>query len=377
MSVAVAEKSKTEQFSDKTLQIINNAALALMMSIGHRTGLFDTMADLPASTVDGIAQAAGLNERYVREWLGAMVTGGIVEYDAASELYRLPPEHAACLTRASSPNNVAVTSQWIAVLGSAEDAVVDAFRHGRGVPYSAYPRFHTVMAEESRQTVVDGLLNHILPLSRGLMDKLGAGIDALDIACGSGGAILSMAETFPQSRFTGVDLSAEAIAAGRAEVAARDLRNVTLVQADAAELWVEDTYHLITAFDAIHDQARPARVLERVYAALRPGGVFLMQDIAGHTKLSDNTKHLLGPFTYTISCMHCMSVSLAAGGPGLGAMWGREKALEMLTAAGFTNVRVAELPHDPINYYYVAVKPRLTRFTRFTRFRGSEVQGSA
>ena len=213
------------------------------------------------------------------------------------------------------------------------------------------------MAEESRQTVVEGLLTHILPLSYGLIGQLGSGIDVLDIACGSGGAVLAMAETFPLSRFTGVDLSAQAIAAGRAEVASRDVRNVTLVQADAAELWLEDTYHLITAFDAIHDQARPARVLERVYAALRPGGVFLMQDIAGHTKLADNTSHPLGPFTYTISCMHCMSVSLAAGGPGLGAMWGQEKATEMLAAAGFTDVRVTELPHDPINYYYVATKP--------------------
>ena len=104
------------------------------------------------------------------------------------------------------------------MLGSAEDAVVDAFRHGRGVPYSAYPRFHAVMAEESRQTVVEGLLNHILPLSYGLIGQLGAGIDVLDIACGSGGAVLAMAETFPLSRFTGVDMSAEAIAAGRAEV---------------------------------------------------------------------------------------------------------------------------------------------------------------
>ena len=167
MSVAAAEKSKAEQFNEKTLQIVNNAALALMMSIGHRTGLFDTMADLPASTAGSIAQAARLNERYVREWLGAMVTGGIVEYDAAADTYLLPPEHSACLTRASSPNNVAVTSQWVAVLGSAEDAVVEAFRHGRGVPYSAYPRLHVVMAEESRQTVVEGLLNHILPLVEG------------------------------------------------------------------------------------------------------------------------------------------------------------------------------------------------------------------
>jgi SAM-dependent methyltransferase len=357
MEIATLERSKAEQFSDRTLQIINDAALALMMSIGHRTGLFDTMAGLPASTARVIAQTARLNERYVREWLGAMVTGGIVEHDAELDTYRLPAEHAACLTRDSSPNNVAVTTQWIGVLGSAEDAVIDAFRHGRGVPYSAYPRFHAVMAEESRQTVVEGLLNHILPLSYGLIGHLGSGIDVLDIACGSGGAVLALAETFPLSRFTGIDLSAEAIAAGRAEVAARDVRNITLVQADAAELWLEDTYHLITAFDAIHDQARPARVLERVYAALRPGGVFLMQDIAGHTRLADNTSHPLGPFTYTISCMHCMSVSLAAGGPGLGAMWGREKAIEMLDAAGFTNVRVTELPHDPINYYYVGVKP--------------------
>lgn len=357
MSVAALERSKAEEFGERTLQILNDAALALMMSVGHRTGLFDTMADLPPSPAGGVAKAAGLNERYVREWLGAMVTGGIVEYDAVSDLYSLPAEHAACLTRGASPNNVAVTSQWVAVLGGAEDAVVEAFRHGRGVPYSAYPRFHVVMAEESSQTVVQGLLDHILPLSHGLIDRLGTGIDVLDIACGSGGAILSMAETFPLSRFTGIDLSADAIAAGRADVAARDLRNVTLVQADAAELWLEDTYHLITAFDAIHDQARPARVLERVYTALRPGGVFLMQDIGGHTMLADNASHPFGPFMYTISTMHCMSVSLSAGGPGLGAMWGREKALEMLAAAGFTNVRVTELPHDPINYYYVAVKP--------------------
>jgi len=357
MAVATAvEKSKAEQFVERTVQIMNDAGLALMMSIGHRTSLFDTMAKLPPSSVSAIAEAAALNPRYVKEWLGAMVTGGIVEHDAATNTFVLPAEHAACLTRASSPNNIAVAAQWISVLGTAEDAVVEAFKHGRGVPYSAYPRFHTVMAEESRQTVVEGLLNHILPLSYGLIDRLGAGIDVLDIACGSGGAILSMAETFPLSRFTGVDMSAEAIAAGRSDVAARDLRNVTLVQADAAELWLEDTYHLITAFDAIHDQARPARVLERVHAALRPGGVFLMQDIAGHTQLADNAQHPLGPFTYTISCMHCMSVSLASGGPGLGAMWGREKALEMLSAAGFVNVRVTELPHDPINYYYVAVK---------------------
>jgi ubiquinone/menaquinone biosynthesis C-methylase UbiE len=357
MAVATLEKSTTERFSERTLQIINDAALALMMSVGHRTGLFDCMSTLPASTLAQIAAAAQLNERYVREWLGAMVTGGIVDHDPKAETYFLPPEHAACLTRAASPNNVAVTAQWIAVLGGVEDAVVDAFRHGRGVPYSAYHRFHAVMADESEQTVVEGLRDHILPLATGLIARLERGIDVLDVACGSGRAVIAMAGAFPNSRFAGIDLSAEAIAAGRAEISRRRVRNASLIHGDAGDLWLDDSFHLVTAFDAIHDQSRPARVLDRIRAALRPGGVLLMQDVAGHTRLADNAGMPLAPFQYTISCMHCMSVSLAAGGPGLGAMWGREKALEMLEAAGFDDVRVETLPHDPINFYYVAAKP--------------------
>jgi ubiquinone/menaquinone biosynthesis C-methylase UbiE len=357
MAVATLEKSTTERFSERTLQIINDAALALMMSVGHRTGLFDCMSTLPASTLAQIAAAAQLNERYVREWLGAMVTGGIVDHDPKAETYFLPPEHAACLTRAASPNNVAVTAQWIAVLGGVEDAVVDAFRHGRGVPYSAYHRFHAVMADESEQTVVEGLRDHILPLATGLIARLERGIDVLDVACGSGRAVIAMAGAFPNSRFAGIDLSAEAIAAGRAEISRRRVRNASLIHGDAGDLWLDDSFHLVTAFDAIHDQSRPARVLDRIRAALRPGGVLLIQDVAGHTRLADNAGMPLAPFQYTISCMHCMSVSLAAGGPGLGAMWGREKALEMLEAAGFDDVRVETLPHDPINFYYVAAKP--------------------
>jgi SAM-dependent methyltransferase len=358
MAMASIDRKAAERFSERTIQIINDAGLALMMSIGHRTGLFDAMSHLPAAPAETISAAAQLNERYVREWLGAMVTGGIVEHDPRAGTFRLPPEHAASLTRAAAPNNVAVTTQWIAVLGGAEDAVVEAFRHGRGVPYSIYGRFHGVMAEESQQTVVEGLHEHILPLVDGLVDRLVKGIDVLDIACGSGRAAIALAEAFPKSRFNGIDMSTQAIAAGRGEVSNKRLRNVNLVVGDAAELPLDSGYHLITAFDAIHDQARPQRVLERIHAALRPGGVFLMQDIAGHTSLADNMDNPLAPFNYTVSCMHCMSVSLAAGGPGLGAMWGREKALEMLGAAGFAGVRVETLPHDPLNFYYIAVKAR-------------------
>jgi SAM-dependent methyltransferase len=355
---AVLDKSTADAFAERTLQIINDAALALMMSIGHRTKLFDVMADRPGWSAGELAAAANLSERYVREWLGAMATGGVVSFDPRAERYTLPAEHAACLTRAASPHNVAVTAQWIPVLGAAEDAVVEAFEHGRGVPYEAYPRFHDVMAEESQQTVVDGLVEHILPLAQGLERELRRGIDVLDIACGSGRALLTLAKAFPASRFTGVDQSPDAIAAADDEAARQGVVNVRFVRADVAEFVAVDVFDLITAFDAIHDQAQPARVLERIYAALRPGGVFLMQDILGHTRLADNLAHPLGPFLYSMSCLHCMSVSLAAGGPGLGAMWGREQAESMIADAGFRGVRVETLPHDPLNYYYVATKAR-------------------
>jgi len=355
MAVNVLERSAAEVFGERVVQIINDGALALMLSIGHRTGLFDRMAALPPASSEEIARSANLSERYVREWLGAMVTGGIVKYDGATRQYALPAEHAACLTRAASPTNMAVTAQWIPLLGSAEGAVVEAFAHGRGVPYSAYPRFHEVMAEESGQTVVAGLFEHILPLVSGLDRRLSAGMDVLDIACGSGRALVAMALRYPSSRFTGIDVSGEAIAAGRAEAARRGLANLRFEQGDVAELNGVGVYDLVTAFDAIHDQARPADVLAGIRRVLRPAGVLLMQDIAGHTHVADNRDHPLGPFLYTISCLHCMSVSLAAGGPGLGAMWGREQALEMLGAAGFENVTVDTLPHDPINNYYIAL----------------------
>lgn len=356
MSIETLEPTRTELFSQKLAESVNGAALSLMTSIGHRTGLFDTMNGMEPASSAQIARQAGLNERYVREWLGAMVTGGVVEYCERTRTYQLPAEHAAVLTRAASPNNMAVTTQWVSVLGGVEDHVVEAFKHGRGVPYSAYNRFTEVMAEESSQTVVAALEQHILPLVDGLVSRLEEGIDVLDIACGAGRAMIELASRFPLSSFTGYDLSQDAITAANAEVQRRELTNVRFRVLDLATMADEQQFDLVTAFDAIHDQAQPGKVLSNIRRALRPDGLLLMQDILACSHLHDNRGHPFGTFVYTISCMHCMSVSLANGGPGLGAAWGMEKALEMLSDAGFKDVTVRTLPHDPLNYYYIAPK---------------------
>jgi 2-polyprenyl-3-methyl-5-hydroxy-6-metoxy-1,4-benzoquinol methylase len=356
MTTSEMDQDRAEAFAERMLGVLNDGALALMTSIGHRTGLFDVMAGLPPSTSKQIASAAHLNERYVREWLAAMVVGGVVEHDPEGETYRLPPEHAAWLTRAAAPDNVAVSAQFIPVLASVEDRIVESFEKGGGVPYSAFKRFHEVMAEDSGQTVVAALTDSILPLVPGLTKRLEEGIDVMDVGCGSGRALNLLARKFPNSRFIGYDFSDEAVARARAEAAEHATSNVRFEVRDAAALAEEERYDLITTFDAIHDQAKPAAVLRGIAEALKDDGIYLMQDIAGSSHLYNNMDHPLGPFMYAVSTMHCMTVSLAQGGAGLGTMWGEEKAREMLEEAGFGEVEVKQLPHDFQNSYYIAKK---------------------
>jgi 2-polyprenyl-3-methyl-5-hydroxy-6-metoxy-1,4-benzoquinol methylase len=198
------------------------------------------------------------------------------------------------------------------------------------------------------------LVDAIVPLAPGLPERLRAGIDALDIGTGQGHAVNLLAQAFPASRFRGIDMSQNGIAAARAEAERLGLDNVRFDVVDTADL--SGTYDLITAFDVIHDLARPARTLDAVAAALRDDGVFLMGDISASSNLEENIDHPLGPALYTFSVFYCMTVSLGEGGAGLGAVWGRQRALQMLADAGFGDIDVEQVEGDILNVYYVARK---------------------
>jgi 2-polyprenyl-3-methyl-5-hydroxy-6-metoxy-1,4-benzoquinol methylase len=141
-----------------------------------------------------------------------------------------------------------------------------------------------------------------------------------------------------------------------AEAKRKGLTNVRFLNQDAATLDGSEQYDFITTFDAVHDQARPDLVLSAIAGSLRPGGQYLCVDIAASSAVAGNVAHPLAPFLYTVSCMHCMTVSLAAGGMGLGTMWGEQKARQMLADAGFDKVETKHVEGDIFNNYYVATR---------------------
>lgn len=355
MTTTEINASRAEEFAGRTLGMLNDGMLSLLVSVGHQTRLLDTMAGLEPATSEEIAHAAGLQERYVREWLAGMTVGGIVEHDHEAGTFRLPPEHAICLTRAAGPDNLASFAQYISLFGEIEQLVVRCFREGGGVPYSAMPRFQTLQAEESAQIQDAGLIAVTLPLEPGLVDRLRSGIDVVDIGCGHGHAANLIADAFPASRIVGIDISEPGIAAAVAEAARLRLENARFEIRDALEL-EPGSADLVTAFDVIHDLPRPQETVRAIHAALRPGGVFLMVDIAASSHLHENLEHPLAPALYTASIFHCMTVSLANGGPGLGTMWGEQTALAILGEAGFEDVTIERVESDILNEYYIARK---------------------
>jgi SAM-dependent methyltransferase len=348
--------AKAEAFAGQLLGTFTAAITTYMIDLGRRTGLFEAAGPGPVTSGE-LAERAGLQERYVREWLGAVTSAGIATYDPDTATYTFPVEHLACLT-GDDENNLAPMSAACTHLAHFVGPVGDAFRDGGGVPYEQYrPEFTDVMDGMSRPLMDGVLVDKIVPLAGDLIEHLTNGTRVADIGCGTGHTTNLLAQAFPASTFVGYDLATDALERGTHEASDWGLTNVAFQQLDVAHLPPEPTLGAAFAFDAIHDQADPAGVLARISDALAPGGIFVMFDIRASSHLERNLENPLAPLLYGVSTLHCMTVSLACGGAGLGTVWGEELAREMLADAGFVDVEVHEAPGDPMDSVYVARKP--------------------
>ena len=340
-----------KQFGGKILGIYTGAILTKLIEIGYQTGLFEA-SRRGAATAGELSERAGLRERYVREWLGAMTTSGIYSYDADSKRYTLPEEHAALLS-GDTAQNLTPMSRMINHFGTHLPKLIACFREGGGVPYAAYrPVFTQCMDDVWRRIYDQQLLSGFIASVDGLTNELRRGIRVLDVGCGTGHAINLLEREYPQSAFFGYDIAEDAIAMARAEAMKMGLKNATFDAHDVTKFPEVPQFDLITAFDAIHDQKAPDAVLGGINRLLAPRGKFLMVEFKFSSHVEENLGNPFATLYYGISLMHRMTVSLAAGGPGLGAVWGEQTARRMLAEAGFGKVNVVDTPR-PQNCIFV------------------------
>jgi len=344
------DPAKAEAFAGLLMPILAGGVQSQLIDLGDRTGLFAAAAQGPA-TSDELADRADLVERYVREWLGAMVTARIMDYDPAAGTYTLPQEHAAFLVGSASMTPIATANT---VLARHVPDLARVFAEGGGIPYADYaPDFTDVMDGMSRGGYDQFLLSQYLPMAPGLADRLAAGARAADVACGSGHALVVLAQAFPQSVFTGYDSDEHAIGRARKEAADQGLTNLTFELADIGQLDVSRPFDAIFMFDALHDQVDPSGVLDRIRASLAPDGVFLLREPHAADRLEDNLGNPMASVMYSVSVMHCMTVSLAHAGAGIGLAFGEGHARRLLAEAGFADPQLHPAPGQPFDVVYV------------------------
>jgi 2-polyprenyl-3-methyl-5-hydroxy-6-metoxy-1,4-benzoquinol methylase len=357
MSVMYLEPlTSADVYASRIGRTLNSGFVALLISIGHRTRLFDTMAALPPSTSHDVAAAAGLAERYVREWLAAMTAARIVHYDVRTGTYFLPIEYAAVLTRGAGGANLAPATELLSLLAGVEDLVVASFHSGGGVTPEAYERVHALLETQKRQIVDEDYVRAMLELVPGIEHRLSSGATVLDAGCGDGAVLTVLGRMFPRSAFRGYDISHRAIGAANERLEESGLRNVELVVGDVASLDEPRCYDLILALESIHEQAFPRLVLRNIANALRRDGVFLMQEVAASSHLARNADNPYAPMLYALSLLHAVPVALGQDGEALGRMWGEERAMQMLKEAGFLKIKFHSLPSDPLRVFCVSAR---------------------
>jgi SAM-dependent methyltransferase len=291
---------------------------ALMGIIGERLGLFRVLAAMGPASVDEFARAASVDPRYARGWLHALVSAGYLTFDAEEERYALPQFHAPFLVNEKNPLFIGGGYQQLAAFIGQVDRLVGAFRTGAGIPQQDYDRVLIEGMDRISARWFDyQLVQQWLAALPEVVQRLQGHARVADIGCGSGRAVIRLAEAFPTSSFVGFDSFAPAVsyarlAAEKARVGARarfEVRDIT----DG----LPDSYDLITAFDVLHDFNDPVAGLSAMTRALKDDGAIVVLEVA----VSDNLNENLGPMgtiLHGTALLYGIPVSIANGGRGGG-----------------------------------------------------------
>lgn len=345
------DREKIEAFLERFIALASGATTIGLLAIGDRAGLNAYLGENGGGTPEEIAEGANLDARYVLEILSGLAAAGVVDYDPGTGEFHLPPEHALFLSNPDNPYFMGGWLDMIPAMFSQIEGVATATAHGGGVGFEEFG-YGIIKGIDRGNTPSQRafLLSKWLPAVPDLIERLDEGIRVADLGCGSGTVARLIARQFPSSEVFGFDASGDSIAVARSR--SEGLSNVEFRGYPINDIPVEPGFDLITALDVIHDVADPLRALERIKEALRPEGWFLMMEPNASSHLENNL-HDRGALLYGVSAMHCMTQSLAHGGAGLGAAWGRERAEQLSREAGFSSFKPLEDISNRFSSFYL------------------------
>jgi len=350
-------KERSQQFMQKVVGDAGTALAAALVFVGDRVGLFRAMAGGGALSAADLVERTGVHARYVEEWLSAMACAGYVDYDAGTDRFTLPEEHAMFFADASSEYYLGGLFAGLPDVMSAAPRLVAAFERGGGVSFADFGEGLPVALEQMNRAVYEKrLVQSWLPTMPDVVRRLQAGGRAIDVGCGTGIVPITLARAFPDAHVEGLDLDARSIAIAREYAQAAGLaERVRFVHAAADALASDPGYDLVTTFDTVHDLADPLGTLKRIRAALTDGGTYLMVEPKVDDRLENNLGNPFGKMLFAISCLHCVPQSLAQGGAGLGACWGPARARRLAAEAGFSHFQVLPARSPALAFYELRI----------------------
>jgi 2-polyprenyl-3-methyl-5-hydroxy-6-metoxy-1,4-benzoquinol methylase len=346
---------KAQQLGMKMLGDTTGGLIGVLAVIGDRLGLFDTLSAAGPLSSDGLADRAGVTERYAREWLSAMACNGYIAYDDLSKTFSMSPEQVLCLVDRDSPLYLTSIFSVLPDYWRNVDLLTNAFQRGGGVPQERFGEDWLCGFQRfSRTAFINYLCQDWIPAMPEIDARLRVGGSVADIGCGNGIALIEIAKCYPEARLVGFDQHAPAVESARANAAAAGVGDRIRFEVLDVGGGLPGTFDLITCFDVVHDMPFPRQALPQIRQALTPGGSFFVLEFNFSDDLQENIDHPfgIGAFGYAASVNYCMTTALAVGGEGTGTCMGERRLRAFAAEAGFSKVRLLDFPQNPFNLIF-------------------------
>ena len=345
------DEARVGAFMEKALGDAAGLFAGVLTMLGDQLGLFRALADDGPATAAELAARAGVDERYALEWLRGLRAAGYLEPEPDGR-FSLPAEHAQVLAAEGGPFFLGGAYELSFSYLQTIERLIEAFRHGGGVPQSAYPQqtWHA-MCRFSRPFYDHLLVQQWVPAIDGLAAKLERGARWADVGCGAGLALIRLAQAYPNSRFVGYDRFDGQLALAREAAAQAGVEDRVRFQTLDAADGLPGRFDVVSTFDVVHDAADPDALVRAIGAALEPDGTYVLLEM----NCADDPDENVGPLAtlmYGVSVVYCMTTSLAHGGHGLGTLGLPEaRVRELCERGGFGGVERIPL-EDPFNALY-------------------------